>query len=148
MVHAGVAFLEETCALLAAHPNLWATMESTFSLLVNDPHQFGAILGPMLQAAGPDRLMFASGVNLIHPRPPLDAFARFTMPDDLVEAGMPVVDDEVRRKILGANALRLHGLDEQELRSRQAGDEVEGRRADGLAPAWSRLRDAAPQGAA
>lgn len=135
VVHAGVVFLAETCELLARHPNLYANLESSFAYILSKPSRFADIVGSLLQAAGPDRLLFGSGVNLVHPRPLLEAFAAFEMPDDL-----PSLTDEIRAKILGGNALRIHGLDSAEIRRRIAGDEFERHKADRLAPYWSRLR--------
>jgi len=135
VVHAGVVFLTETCELLARHPNLYANLESSFAYILSKPRRFADMVGSLLLAAGPDRLLFGSGVNLVHPRPLLDAFAAFEMPDDL-----PPLDDETRAKILGGNALRLHGLDGDEIRGRIADDTFEQGKADGPAPYWSRLR--------
>ena len=135
MVHAGVVFLPEACRLLARHRNLYANLESSFAYILSKPRRFADILGSLLAAAGPDQLLFGSGVNLVHPRPLLDAFAAFEMPDDL-----PALTDEIRAKILGGNALRIHGLDPVAVRRRIANDEFERQKAGGPAPYWSRLR--------
>jgi predicted TIM-barrel fold metal-dependent hydrolase len=134
-VHAGVVFLPETCRLLSHHPNFYANLESSFAYILSKPRRFADMLGALLAAAGPDRLLFGSGVNLVHPRPLLDAFASFEMPDDL-----PPLTDEIRTKILGGNAARIHGLDADGIRRRISGDDFEQQKADGLAPYWSRLR--------
>ncbi len=132
VVHAGVVFLAETCALLARHPNLYANLESSFAYILSRPRRFADMVGALLAAAGPDRLLFCSGVNLVHPRPLLDAFAAFEMPDDL-----PPLTDEVRAKILGGNAARLHGLAAD---AKVPDDDFERRKRAGLAPYWSGLR--------
>ena len=134
-VHAGVVFLPETCQLLSRHTNFYANLESSFAYILSKPRRFAEMLGAMLAAAGPDRLLFGSGVNLVHPRPLLDAFASFEMPDDL-----PALTDEIRAKILGGNVLRIHGLDTDEICRQIAGDPFEQRKANGLAPYWSGLR--------
>jgi uncharacterized protein len=141
-VHAGIAFLEKTTELMARHRNLWANLESTFSFIMTKPRVFAEILGELLLAAGADRLMFGSGVNLIHTYPPIKRFCEFEMPSEFVEdRGYPELTIDIKRKILGGNALRLHGLDAEELRCVTAGDDVERRRERGLAPRWSRLRN-------
>jgi hypothetical protein len=89
------------------------------------------MLGTLLAAGGPDRLLFGSGVNLVHPRPLLEAFATFEM---------ALLTDEVRQKILGRNALRAHGLDPVAVRERIDGDEFETIKAEGFSPPWSLLR--------
>ena len=134
-VHAGVVFLPETCRLLRRHSNFYGNLESSFAYILSKPRRFADMLSAMLDAAGPDRLLFGSGVNLVHPRPLLDAFATFEMPDDL-----PPLTDEIRAKILGGNALHIHGLDADDVRRRITGDEFEQRTADGPAPYWSGLR--------
>jgi predicted TIM-barrel fold metal-dependent hydrolase len=114
IVHAGMAFVEETIALLQEHPNLYATLESTFAYVNVRPQQFADVLSRMLDAVGSTRLLFASGTNLMHPRPVLDGFRRMTVshlgPDD-------------RANILGLNALRLHGLIPEDVHERTADDE-------------------------
>jgi predicted TIM-barrel fold metal-dependent hydrolase len=111
IVHAGMAFVEETCALLRDHPNLHATLESTFMYANVHPERFIGVLERLLDAAGSERLMFGSGSNLMHPRPLLDAFAGFDL------------DERDRANILGANTLRVHELDEGEVLERVAGDD-------------------------
>jgi predicted TIM-barrel fold metal-dependent hydrolase len=141
IVHAGMAFLDETVALLAEHPNLYATLESTFAYVNVRPRQFAEVLGRLLHEAGSERLLFGSGTNLMHPRPVLEGFAAFEMPQDLVEErGYQRLTDEDRHNILGANLLRLHGLDEAELRAQTEGDEYTTARAAGVAAPWSAIR--------
>jgi predicted TIM-barrel fold metal-dependent hydrolase len=125
IVHAGMAFVDETCALLRAHSNLHATLESTFMYVNVDPRRFADVLERLLDAAGSERLMFGSGSNLMHPRPLLEAFARFDLGDD------------DRANILGANALRLHGLEERAVLERISADEFANA---GQAPPWSGVR--------
>jgi predicted TIM-barrel fold metal-dependent hydrolase len=131
MVHAGVAFLPETARLMARHQNLYANLESSFSYILTKPRRFAEMLGTLLAAGGPDRLLFGSGVNLVHPRPLLEAFATFEM---------ALLTDEVRQKILGRNALRAHGLDPAAVRERIDGDEFETIKAERFSPPWSLLR--------
>src|SRR4029453_3810549 len=126
----------------------YATIETTTSFPMTDPPAFAEAFGALLAGAGPDRILFASGTNLTHPRPPMELFAAFEMPEELVqERGYPRMSPEIRRKVLGENALRLHGRDPEEGRRKIAGDDVEAARSEGLAPPWSVLRTAMPSGA-
>jgi hypothetical protein len=55
-----------------------------------------------------------------HPRPSLEAFVTFQIPDEVRERvgtffEIPQLTDEHRRKILGENLARLHGFDIAEL---------------------------------
>jgi hypothetical protein len=44
------------------------------------------------------------------------------IPEDLCAGyGYPQLTDQAKRKILGENLLRLHGMDAQEMRSRAGG---------------------------
>jgi predicted TIM-barrel fold metal-dependent hydrolase len=141
IVHAGMAFLDQTADLLAEHPNLYATLESMFAYINVRPRLFAEILGRLLSAAGSQQLMFGSGTNLMHPFPILDAFDGFELPADLVEEqGFPQLTETDRRNILGANVLRLHGLEPDDVRSAVAGDEFDVARSDGYAAPWSVLR--------
>jgi hypothetical protein len=67
------------------------------------------------------------GVNLIGvhkgvplgPQWALRAFMDFQIPEDLSAGyGYPQLTDQAKRKILGENLLRLHGLDVAEVKSR------------------------------
>ncbi|HMC04857.1 MAG TPA: amidohydrolase family protein [Actinomycetota bacterium] len=141
LVHAGVAFLPETAALLAGCPNVYANLESTFAFLLSKPRVFAGIIGRLLQAGGAGRLLFGSGANLTHPRPLLEAFEAFEMPEDLVaEHGFPELSAETRALILGGNALRTHGLDADAVRRGIEGDAFEAAKAAGFGPPWRRLR--------
>ncbi|MGD0603319.1 MAG: amidohydrolase family protein [Streptosporangiaceae bacterium] len=141
IVHAGAAFLHQTAELLGRHRNLYATLESVFAYAVVKPRVFARILGTMLTACGPDQLLYASGSNLSHPAPLLAAFDGYEFgPDALAESGVRQLTASDRRKILGENALRLHGLDAGTVRPRIADDEFSRARAAGPAPPWQRIR--------
>jgi predicted TIM-barrel fold metal-dependent hydrolase len=141
VVHAGMAFIEETAYLLARYPNVWANLEVTSTLIVNQPRRFAEVLGQLLYWGGPDRILFATGAHFVHPQPVIDAFRAFQMPEDMVAGyGYPRLDDEIKAKILGLNALRMLGLNADRLRAQQAGDVWDQRRAAGLEAPWSALR--------
>ncbi len=137
IVHAGMAFTEETAFLLARYPNVWANLEVTSTLIVNQPRRFAEVLGQLMYWGGPDRILFATGAHFVHPQPVIEAFQSFEIPPDMVEGyGFPVLTQEIKDKILGLNALRLLGLDADELRAKQAGDRWEQRKAGGLEEPW------------
>ena len=99
------------------------------------PRLFADVLAALLATGGPDRILYGSGVNLIHPRPLLESFAAFEMPDDL-----PALTAETKAAILGGNALRLHGLTTDDVISKTSGDEFDVARRSGLAAPWSGVR--------
>ena len=71
---------------------------------------------------GSPSLCQASGVPeapLFHPQWALRAFMDFQIPEDLCAGyGYPQLTDQAKRKILGENLLRLHGLDLAEAKAR------------------------------
>ena len=141
IVHAGWSYLEETSILMERYSNIIANLEMTFSLIVNQPRMFAQVLGRMLFLDLEDQIIFSDGCNIVHPRPGLLAFSDFKMPRDLVEEmGVPELSDEIKGKILGGNAARLHDLDIEELAAGVAGDRFEVQKQSGLAPPWSGLR--------
>jgi predicted TIM-barrel fold metal-dependent hydrolase len=142
IIHAGMAFAEETADLLRRHQNLYATLESMFMYILIRPDLFASILARLIAAAGSERLMFSSGTNLMHPRPIVEAFDGYELPAELLdEYGIPQLTDLDRRNILGLNALRIHGIDPDQVLERIAGDEFELARGDSYAPPWSVVRE-------
>jgi hypothetical protein len=141
VVHTGMAFVEETIYLAATFPNCYFNLENSFSLIAPAPRRFAEFFGALLAAGAEDRILFSGGMAMNHPLIAIRSFLDFEMPADLVEGfGVPPVTDEIRRKVLGVNYLRLHGIDPQEFRARIAGDEVSSRQKEGLAAPWSHLR--------
>lgn len=117
IVHAGLSFLEETVFLLSKHDNVYANFEITASLLLVQPRKFAKVLGEMLMWAGPDRILFATGCVLTHPQPLIETFWDYDFPDTIkAEYGYPDLTDEMKRKILGENALRMLGRDPEQVR--------------------------------
>lgn len=141
VVHAGWAFLEDTTYQLQYHPNVYANLENTLGLVINQPRRFAHILGTLLRAGVEDRLFFGSGCALNHPDPQIRAFREFQMPEELVQGyGYPEVTNEIKRKILGANIARMHRIDIAERSKALSDDEWSKMRADGKAAPWSGLR--------
>lgn len=141
IVHGGMAFLDETCALLREHPNLHVTLESTFAYINVRPDQFADVIGRLMQEAGSERLLFGSGTNLMHPRPLLDAFERFQIPTELAEAkGYPLLTDGDRANILGRNLMRLHGLTAAAIEQPSDGDRYTLASKRGERAPWSAVR--------
>jgi predicted TIM-barrel fold metal-dependent hydrolase len=141
IVHAGTAFLFQTAELLSRHRNLYATLESAFSFVVARPRVFGRMLATLLRACGSGQLMYASGANLSHPAPQLAAFDGYELPAEvLAEFGIPQLTEADRANILGANALRLHGLQAETVRQQTRDDEFARARARGDARPWQHIR--------
>jgi uncharacterized protein len=117
--HVGLPFIDETCWQLIRHPNLYASIAVTINLIARAPRQFAELIGKLLFWAGEDKIVYGSEAPIFHPRWALDAFWNFSLPQDLVEGyGYPQLTEQAKRKILGENLLRLHGMDVEATRAR------------------------------
>jgi uncharacterized protein len=142
MVHAGFAFLEETVMYLRSYKNFYANLEATAAFADSRPRYFAEVLGEMLYWGCEDQILFASGLNVAHPRPVLDALESIEMPKDLMEGkGYPAITPEVRRKIMGLNAARMHGIDPVKQLAKIKDDEFEQAKKGGLRAPWSGVRE-------
>jgi uncharacterized protein len=148
VLHPGFAFVEETAWLLARYPNVYVNLEWTVSLMFTAPRRFAEVLGNLMYWGGEDRILWAAGAMFVHPQPVLEAFLGFEMPEDLVEGyGYPPLTEQAKRKMLGENYCRLHGLDVDEIKAKVANDEWAKLRRDAPAPEpWSTVLDARPTG--
>ncbi len=136
MVHGGAAFLDETIALMHRHPNLYLTLETTFSYILTRPRVFAKVLGKLVTEVGSDRLLFASGNNLAHPRPLIEAFEGYQFTEaNQAEFGIRPLTDEDRANIMGLNAAKLYGFVAQPF-----DDEFSRARAGGIPGPWSAIR--------
>src|SRR5262249_36535305 len=130
VVHGGLAFLEETAWLMARHQNVWLNTEIWNVVLSHRPRAFARILLEFIRLGGMDvmdRLVWGTGTMLMHPRPALEAFLDFEFPEDMLDtvyqtAPVSQITDDHKRKILGENYARLHGLDIAALKAATAND--------------------------
>jgi uncharacterized protein len=142
VVHAGTAFFDQTVELLRHHTNMYATLETTFQYLISRPELFARILGTMVTKCGSQQLLFASGADLMHPAPLLAEFEHYSIPEPILdEFNLRQLTDDDRRNILGRNALRLHGLDEEAVLAGVTADEFSAERRAGTdSRPWRALR--------
>jgi predicted TIM-barrel fold metal-dependent hydrolase len=117
--HVGLPFIDEVCWQLIRHPNLYASIAATINFIVRAPRQFAEVLGKLLFWCGEDKIIYGSEAPIWHPRWALEAFWDFELPQDLVDGyGYPQLTEQAKRKILGENLLRLHGMDVEATRER------------------------------
>jgi len=110
--HVGLPFLDEVCWQLIRYPNLYASLAATINFIVRAPRQFAEVLGKLLFWCGEDKIIYGSEAPIFHPQWALRAFSNFEIPQDLQEGyGYPALTEQGKRKILGENLLRLHGMD-------------------------------------
>jgi predicted TIM-barrel fold metal-dependent hydrolase len=120
--HVGLPFIDEVCWQLIRHPNLYASIAATINFIARAPRQFAEVLGKLLFWCGEDKIIYGSETPIWHPRWALEAFWNFQLPQDLVEGyGYPQLTEQAKRKILGENLLRLHGMDLASTRARLGG---------------------------
>jgi uncharacterized protein len=120
--HVGLPFIDEVCWQLIRHPNLYASIAATINFVVRAPRQFAETLGKLLFWCGEDKIIYGSEAPIWQPQWALEAFWNFQLPQDLVEGyGYPQLTEQAKRKILGENLLRLHGMDVEATRAKLRG---------------------------
>lgn len=112
IVHGGFAFLEETALQLAYHRNASVVLEGASAYIVNAPMKFAEILAAFLMAGAADRIIWGTGCTALHPRPLIEAFWEFEMPESLTGGyGVPPLSGALKRAILAGNIARILGLE-------------------------------------
>ena len=93
--------------------NVWAELGSTWACLLRRPLEAAHVLGKLLAALGPDRIVWGTDSLWYGPAQPLiDAFRAFRIPERLREQhGYPELTAETKAKILGGNAASVYGID-------------------------------------
>jgi uncharacterized protein len=110
--HVGLPFIDETCWQLIRYPNLYASVAASINFIVRAPRQFAEVLGKLLFWCGEDKIVYGSEAPLWQPQWALDAFWNFQIPEDMSAGyGYPPLTEQAKKKILGENLLRLHGMD-------------------------------------
>ena len=92
--------------------NVYAELGTTWFLMLRRPREAAHVLGKLLVALGPDRILWGTdSVWYGSPQPLIDAFRAFRIPDDMQEAfGYPALTAEVKDKILSHSARALYGI--------------------------------------
>ncbi len=110
--HVGMPFLDETLYQLIRWPNLYASLAATINLIDRAPMQFAEILGKLLFWAGEDKIVWGSETPVFTPQWAIEKFWAFEIPEMIHKGyGVPPFTREAKRKILGENLLRLHGME-------------------------------------
>jgi hypothetical protein len=110
--------------------NVYGEIGTSFaSSCLAHPRHAAALVGILVRGLGPEKVLWGTdSVWYGSPQWQLEAFRRMEMPEDLrADHGLPALggeDSALKRKILAANAARLHGLDPDGLRSAAAGDRL------------------------
>lgn len=140
--HGGFAFLEDTVLKATYNSNVTINLEGTSALIFHAPERLAHILGSLVQAGAADRIVWGTGVPVIHPQPFLEAFWNFQIPQGMQEGyAYPALTPEMKRMMLGGTQARIMGLDIVEMKRMAANDEFANR--NSLAEPWSSGRKAA-----
>ena len=93
--------------------NVYAELGSTWRNLMSSPDQAAHVLGKLLVACGEDNLLWGTdSIWYGSPQDQIQAFRAFEITEALQEQhGYPALTPEIKAKILGGNAARLHDID-------------------------------------
>jgi uncharacterized protein len=93
--------------------NVYAELGSTWFLSMRDPDQAAHVLGKLLRALGPERVLWGTdSIWYGSPQAQLDAFRTFEItPEYQDRFGYPALTLDIKRRILGRNAATLYGVD-------------------------------------
>ena len=110
--HVGLPWLDEVLWQLVRFPNLYASIAATVNFISRHPRVFADQLGKMLWWCGEDKIIYGGEAPIWHPQWALEAFWNFALPEELTkDYGYPPLTEQAKRKILGENLARLHGID-------------------------------------
>jgi predicted TIM-barrel fold metal-dependent hydrolase len=112
--HRGVDRLVATLGEHGIGPgaNVYAELGTTWFLMLRRPLEAAHVLGKLLTALGPERILWGTdSVWYGSPQPLIDAFRAFTIPDAMQEEyGYPPLDADAKERILSVNARRVYGI--------------------------------------
>lgn len=110
--------------------NVYAELGSTWNNIMTEPEQAAHVLGKLLLALGPDRILW--GTDCVYngiPQSQIIAFRMFQIPVAMRDQfGYPEITPEIRAKIFGLNAARIYGVDVAATRTAISADDVTGLR--------------------
>ena len=144
LIHAGLAYLDETAHAIAHSPNVFVNLEITSTFACSVPGLFDEIMSTLLFWGGPEKIIYSSGAMEFHPQPILEAMMAYQpSPEMERKFGSLQITDQDRANIMGGNFARMMGLDMAELQARIADDEWAKRLAaqGGVAEPFSYWRD-------
>jgi predicted TIM-barrel fold metal-dependent hydrolase len=110
----GVDRLIESLAGAGIGPggNVYAELGSTWFLMLRRPVEAAHVLGKLLVALGPERIVWGTDCAWYgSPQPLIDAFRTFVIPESMQERyGYPALTAATKERILSTNAQALYGV--------------------------------------
>lgn len=97
---------------IGADGNVYAELGTTWFLMLRRPREAAHVLGKLLVALGPERIVWGTDSAWYgSPQALIDAFRSFVIPDDMqARFGYPALTAEVKQRILSTNAQELYGI--------------------------------------
>jgi predicted TIM-barrel fold metal-dependent hydrolase len=97
---------------IGAGDNVYAELGSTWRNVMGSPDEAAHVLGKLLAAFGPERILWGTdSIWYGSPQDQIAAFRAFQISAEFQERyGYPALTDDVKRRILGANAVELFGI--------------------------------------
>ncbi len=94
--------------------NVYAELGSTWFLMLRRPREAAHVLGKLLRALGPERILWGTdSVWYGSPQPLIDAFRAFCIPESMQEQfGYPALTRATKERILGGNARAVYDVDD------------------------------------
>jgi hypothetical protein len=112
--------------------NVYAELGSTWRFLMRDPDSAAHALGKMLKYIGEDNVLWGTdSIWYGSPQDQIQAFRAFQISEEFQDKyGYPALTPEIKRKILGLNALKPYRLEADVLRHHLGDDAVQVTRAE------------------
>jgi hypothetical protein len=107
--------------------NVYAELGSTWRFLMRDPDSAAHALGKMLKYVGEDNVLWGTdSIWYGSPQDQIQAFRAFQISEEFQDKyGYPALTPEIKRKILGLNALKPYRLEADVLRHHLGDDAVQ-----------------------
>ncbi len=98
---------------IGPNQNVYAELGTTWWALLARPDEAAHLLGKLLVHVGEDNVLWGTdAVFYGSPQGQIQAFRAFQISEQFQEQfGYPALTDDIKRKVLGLNALRLHDVD-------------------------------------
>jgi predicted TIM-barrel fold metal-dependent hydrolase len=123
IVHAGLAFVDETAHAIARFHNVYANLEITSLLMHHGPGMFDEILAQFLFWGGPEKIIYSDGTLFCHTQPLLEKFWNLSFSDELMHKyNLKQLTKADKALILGGNYGRIIDLDVEKAKARMAND--------------------------
>jgi hypothetical protein len=98
---------------IGPNANVYAELGTTWWSVMAAPDQAAHVLGKLLRYVGEDNVLWGTdSIFYGAPQDQIQTFRAFQISEEFQERfGYPPLTDDVKRKVLGLNALRLHDVD-------------------------------------